>query len=142
MWCYAADAARALVAVTNARIRGEDPTSGKLLSLITATLRPPSQHDSGIFWGVSRADGSGQLSDNIKLAIFGAALQLTIEDLLSGASKVRAPSSLLRRTMSWLQTRWVIFSSPVQLRVFTVTSSSQCSIYRLHTNCAASGHTL
>lgn len=88
-----ADAARALVAVTNARIRGEDPTPRKLLSLIVNTLRPPSAHDSGIFWGVSRADGSGQLSENIKLAIFGAALQLTIEDLLSGASKVRLPAA-------------------------------------------------
>lgn len=83
------------MAVTNARIRGEDPSPGKILSLIVNTLTPPSEHASGIFWGVSRADGSGQLSENIKLAIFGAALQLTIEDLLSGASKVRLALSTL-----------------------------------------------
>eukprot|EP00892_Ulva_mutabilis_P009809 jgi/Ulvmu1/71/UM001_0074.1 len=92
------DAARALVAVTNARIRGEDPSPAKLLSLITATLRPPSGHDSGIFWGVSRADGAGQLSGNIKIAIFGAALQLTIEDLLSGASKF-LPDDAVQRSV-------------------------------------------
>lgn len=85
-----ADAGRALVAVTNARIRGEDASPRKLLSLISLALRGPAQHTSGIFWGVQTAPGAQQLSENVRLAIYGAALQTVIVDLLSGESSVRS----------------------------------------------------
>ena len=84
-----ADAGRALVAVTNARIRGEDASPERILSLIALALRAPAHHTSGIFWGVQTAPGAAQLSENVRLAIYGAALQTVIVDLLSGESSVR-----------------------------------------------------
>ena len=84
-----ADAGRALIAVTNARIRGEDAPPQKLLSLVALALRAPAHHTSGIFWGVQTAPGAAQLSENVRLAIYGAALQTVIVDLLSDESAVR-----------------------------------------------------
>jgi hypothetical protein len=84
-----ADAGDALAAVTNARLRGEPPLPAALLSLAALALRAPAQHASGRFWGVAHARGSQQLSEAARLAVFGAALQLTIDDLLTGTAQVR-----------------------------------------------------
>ena len=83
-----ADAGRALAAVINSRIRGEDPSAEKLLALVALSMRSPEQHGSGKFWGAQHAPGSAQLSDNIRLAVFGHALLLVVEDLMSGADAV------------------------------------------------------
>ena len=89
VWSWGADAGKALAGVTNARIRGEDPSAAKLLSLVCLCITSPEQHGTGEYWGASHAPGSAQLSQNIRLAIFGNALQLVVEDLLTGSSKVR-----------------------------------------------------
>jgi hypothetical protein len=85
-----ADAADALQGVTNARMSGQDPSADKLKSLLWHSLRSPEQHGTGAYWGAQHAPGSAALSNNVKLAVFGHALQVVVEDLLMSDTKVRA----------------------------------------------------
>lgn len=92
-----ADAGAALAAITNAQLRGQPPLPAAILSLVALALRSPAQHSSGRFWGVAHAAGSAQLNDAARLAVFGAALQSVIDDLLTGGAQARCSSSYLSK---------------------------------------------
>lgn len=83
-----ADAGKALAAITSAQQRREDPDASSMLALICHCVRSPEQHGAGKWWGAQHAPGAGQLSPNQRLAVFGHALQLVVEDLLTGTTEV------------------------------------------------------
>ena len=85
-----ADAAVALVRIVNPLNDNRTPNAKQLLSLVALSLRTPDQSPSSIkHWGAEHAKGSSDLSNNTRLAIFGAGLQMVIEDLISETSQVR-----------------------------------------------------
>ena len=85
-----ADAGKALAAITNAQLRSESPDAASMLSLVCHCVRSPEQHGAGKWWGAQHAPGAGQLSASMRLAVFGHALQLVVEDLLTGSTEVRS----------------------------------------------------
>lgn len=84
-----ANASKALVAIVNSRVRGTAPTPEQLLSLIALAVVAPAQHGTSTFWGVVQPQGAKAMPENIKLSVFGGALQYVIEDLLANDTKVR-----------------------------------------------------
>ena len=84
-----ADAAIALVRIVNPLNEARTPNAKQLKSLVALSLRSPEEQGSAKHWGAEFAKGSGDLTNNTRLAVFGAGLQLMIEDLISDTSEVR-----------------------------------------------------
>jgi hypothetical protein len=84
------DAAVALVAIVNPLHDSIVPSANQLSSLVALSLRSPKSQGSAQHWGAEHAKGSEDLTNNTRLAIYGAALQLVAEDLIGKKHKVRA----------------------------------------------------
>jgi hypothetical protein len=84
-----ADGAVALVAAVNPLHNSIVPNANQLLSLVALSLRSPKSQGSSQHWGAEHAKGSEDLTNNTRLAIYGAALQLVAEDLIGKKHKVQ-----------------------------------------------------
>jgi hypothetical protein len=91
-----ADAAVALVHIVNPLHDSITPNANQLLSLVALSLRSPESQGSALHWGAEHAKGSADLTNNTRLAVFGTALQLVVEDFIGKKHKVQEHS------MSWM----------------------------------------
>lgn len=133
-------AAKALVAVTNARIRGTDPTCHQLLSLIVLSVLSPEEHATSTFWGVDQAPGAATMPETVKLAVFGAALQFVVEDLLTGDSQFLTREDALRAKEA--RALLVALASAVQLPSAVASDFSVKVICRAMRTCLLNAHVL
>lgn len=83
----------ALVRIVNPLADDRTPNAKQLKSLVALSLRSPEEQGSAKHWGAEFAKGSGDLTNNTRLAVFGAGLQLMIEDLISEISEVSTRSA-------------------------------------------------